>query len=176
MAGPVLVRSDTVRVGYLGRGGTATPALWLHAPQTPVRTRDVTIPADAGTGEILADPTNPHGVDITGPTPADALASTVPAGMPIDTIVTADGRTVDPSADPPKDFVAVEGLDEIRCGVAAALVACDTPALLAWTGGEIESTLIAQRLGVEHAVDLPRVRRTACELATAGRPDRKSVV
>jgi hypothetical protein len=175
MAGPVLVRGDTVRVGYLGRGGTATPALWLHAPQTPVRARPETpvhAASEVAVGEILADPTNPHGIDITGPSASlAALPATVPDGSPIDTIVTADGRTVDPTADPPKDFVPVEGLGEIRCSVAAALVACGTPALLAWTGGEIESTLIAQRLGVEHAVDLPRVRRTACELATAGRPD-----
>eukprot|EP01041_Mallomonas_annulata_P038680 gene38680-62231_t len=128
MAGPVLVRADTVRVGYLGRGGTATPALWLHAPQTPVKARPeaavsaMSAVSEAGTGEILADPTNPHGIDITGPTASPAaFASTVPAGTPIDTIVTADGRTVDPAADPPKDFVTVEGLTEIRCGVAAAL-------------------------------------------------------
>ena len=176
MAGPVLVRPDAVRVGYIGRGGTATHALWLRAPVGAVRPSEQQAATTEGAADavsspevILADPTNPSGVDITGPTPTE-LRAPAPGSL-VDTIVTASGRTVDVLADGPNGFVPVGGLTDIRCGVAAALIACTCPSLLGWGDTEIEPTLISTRLGVEHAVDLPRARRTACELATAGHPE-----
>ena len=128
MAGPVLVRPDAVRVGYIGRGGTATHALWLRAPVGAVRPSEQQAATTEGAADavsspevILADPTNPSGVDITGPTPTE-LRAPAPGSL-VDTIVTASGRTVDVQADGPNGFVPVGGLTDIRCGVAAALIA-----------------------------------------------------
>ncbi len=121
MAPAVVVLPDTVRAGYVGRGGTASPSLWVHA-----------------------------------------------AGL--DVVVTTDGRVVDPPVEG-AGFVSIEGLGDVRCPLAAALVAATSPALSGWGGGELERTLVTHRIGVDPAVDRPTARRTACELASAGRPD-----
>jgi hypothetical protein len=121
MGAATAVTADTVRAGYVGRGGTASPSLWVRS----------------------------QGIDV---------------------VVTADGRVAEPTADT-AGFVAVEGLGDIRCPVAAALVAATSPALAGWSGGELERTLVTHRIGVDPAVDRAVARRTACELASAGRPD-----
>lgn len=125
IAPPVLVRDDTVRIGYLGRGGTAVPTMWLHTP---------------------------------------GLATA-------DLFVTADGRALDVPAEARNGFAPVHGLTDLRCDVAAALLACSSPSLAGWGSTDLEPTLIAQRMGVAPAIDVPRARRAACELATAGQPE-----
>jgi hypothetical protein len=121
--GPAVpVDTSTIRVGYIGRGGTAAPALWVAA-------------ASATTGGGSS-------------------------------IYVADGRVLDPASTDHIGFVGVEGLESIRCDVAAALV---TAAVDVWDSGptsQLEANLIADRLGG----DVARARRTACELAAAGRP------
>lgn len=140
MSPAVAVRDDTVRIGYLGRGGTATPALWLRS---------------SGSSGSSGSP----GSSTTGS----------PAGSEL--VVTADGRLAEVTADALSGFVPVAGLGDVHCEIAAALVACATPALLGWGGNALEAALVAHRLGVAPSVDVPRARRTACELARAGQPD-----
>jgi hypothetical protein len=188
MASPVLLGSDAVRVGYLGRGGTATPALWLHAPPGAV----MPLPTDPADPQIGGEPAGSHAsaqpdadpsdsnrsAAVAPATDADHVTPSGPAGSPglvppgssLDTIVTVDGRSVEANPDVLGGFVPVEGLGEFRCGVAASIAACASPALLAWSAGELEATLVARRLGVSGSVDLPRARRAACELATHGFP------
>ena len=125
LAAPVLVRDDTVRVGYLGRGGTATPAMWVQRSRVAA-------------SEVL---------------------------------VASDGRVLDAAPDGGQGFVGVHGLHDLRCEVAAGLVAANTPALAGWGHTQLEATLVAHCLGVAPAVEVALARRTACELATAGRPD-----
>lgn len=85
-----------------------------------------------------------------------------------DTVYTADGRTIDAATEKPHGFVAVDGLAALRCDVAAALFTCRADPMPGLGGSVLEPTLVPRRLGVEGAVDVPRARRTAAELASAG--------
>ncbi len=92
-------------------------------------------------------------------------------GPPDDTVYTSDGRTLDPSLERPHGFVPVAGLSSLRCDIAAALFTCASGIMPGLGGSVLEPTLVPRRLGVAGAVDVPRARRTAAELANAGRDE-----
>jgi hypothetical protein len=90
-----------------------------------------------------------------------------------DTVYTADGRTLDTATERPHGFVPVAGLASFHCDVAAALFTCASAVMPGLGGNVLEATLVPRRLGVgvpgpDGAVDVPRTRRTAAELAAAG--------